>query len=366
MGYFNLNIVTMNASPVALEDIAKSLGLAVSTVSRALRELPGIHPTTRAKIIHQAESMGYVAPRKRKDETSQPRNILMLTMGADEAPPGYLAGMSRVAPAYNFSLQSHVSSREDSLNVLDPKYQPPALKMGLVAGIILIYKWPDEVVQALSRKCPTVSIVMHYPDTPVDVIGIDHLSGMFPLVKHLRQTGHERIGFFGLMPDLSWARSRFAAYAEALLAYGLPLNFEDAVSIQDSRSVVTFPYLDEEAFEKVIKKIGQGVRAWVCANDVVGNSLCAGLIRRGIRVPDEVAVTGFHRRQYPWAHLPQLTTTEVRDDLLGEATLQRMAHRLAHPTETPRLILMPCKFFQGETTSSFANEPVKVMEPSAT
>ena len=73
----------MSTSPVALEDIAKSLGLAVSTVSRALRELPGIHPTTRAKIVQQAESMGYVAPRKRKGETSQPRNILMLTLGAD-------------------------------------------------------------------------------------------------------------------------------------------------------------------------------------------------------------------------------------------------------------------------------------------
>ena len=55
----------MSSSPVALEDIAKSLGIAVSTVSRALRELPGIHPTTRERILRQAETMGYVAPRKR-------------------------------------------------------------------------------------------------------------------------------------------------------------------------------------------------------------------------------------------------------------------------------------------------------------
>lgn len=355
--------MTKSASPVALEDIAKSLGIAVSTVSRALRELPGIHPTTRARIVEQAGSMGYVAPRKRKGETPQPRNILMLTLGADEPPAGYMAGMSRVAPAFNFSLQSHVSSHEDSWNVLDPKYQPPALKMGLVAGIILIYKWPEEVVQALSRKWPTVSIVMHYPDIPIDVIGIDHLSGMFPLVKHLQRTEHKRIGFFGLRPDLSWARSRFAAYAEAMTAYGLPLNLEDVVEIPDTRSVVTFPFLDEGAFEKVVQKIGQGVRAWVCANDVIGNSLCAGLLRRGIRIPDDVAITGFHRRQYPWAHLPQLTTTEIRDDLLGETALQRMMHRLDNPTETPRLILMPCKFFQGETTSLPANKPTQAMEP---
>jgi LacI family transcriptional regulator len=340
----------MSAAPVALEDIAKSLGLAVSTVSRALRELPGIHPTTRAKIVQQAESMGYVAPRKRKGEAVQPRNILMLTMGADEPPAGYLAGMSRVAPVVNFSLHSHVSTMEESWNVLDPKLQPPALKMGLVAGIILIYEWPEEIVDALSEKWPTVSLVMHYPNTPIDVVGIDHLSGTFPLVKHLKELGHERIGFFGLRPDLSWARARFGAYAEALVAYDLPVNFGDVVQVQDTKSIVRFPYLDENALEEVIQKIGRGVRAWMCANDVIANSLCAGLLRRGIKVPEDVSITGFHRRQYPWAHLPELTTTEVRDDLLGEAALRRMADRLDHPKETPRLILMPCKFYQGATT----------------
>ncbi len=342
----------MSTSPIALEDIAKSLGIAVSTVSRALRELPGIHPTTRAKIVRQAESMGYVAPRKRRGESTQPRNILMLTLGADEPPAGYMAGMSRIAASFNFSLQSHISSHEDSLNVLDPKFQPPALRMGLVAGIILIYKWPDEVVQALSSKWPTLSIVIHYPELPIDVVGIDHLGGMFSLVKHLQKTGHERIGFFGLRPEISWARSRFAAYAEALVTFGLPFRFEDVVQIRDTRSIVTFPNLDEEALEKVIRKIKEGVRAWVCANDVIGNSLCASLIQRGIRIPEDVAITGFHRRQYPWAHLPRLTTTEIRDDLLGEAALQQMTRRLEHPNETPRLILMPCKFFQGETTAS--------------
>ena len=344
----------MSAAPVALDDIAKSLGLAVSTVSRALRELPGIHPTTRAKILQQAESMGYVAPRKRKGEAVQPRNILMLTMGAEETPSGYLAGMSRAAPDLNFALHSHVSSMEESWNVLDPRLQPPALKMGLVAGIILIYKWPDEIVDALSKKWPTVSLVIHYPETPVDVVGIDHLSGTFPLVKHLKELGHERIGFFGLRPDVSWTRARFGAYAEALVAYDLPLNFDDVVQVRDVKSVVLFPSLDQDALEKVIHKIGRGVRAWMCANDVIANSLSASLLQRGLKIPQDVSVTGFHRRQYPWAHLPELTTTEVRDDLLGEAALRRMAHRLDHPKESPRLILMPCKFHQGETTGPLA------------
>src|SRR5258708_1798558 len=127
--------------PVELNDIAKRLGIAVSTVSRALRDLPGIHPATRAKIVREAEALGYVALRKRNDEAvPQLRNILVLTLGVDdthgvdEAHARYLAGMSRAGLAFNFSLLSHVCfSHEESHDVLNPKYQPASLRMGLVA-----------------------------------------------------------------------------------------------------------------------------------------------------------------------------------------------------------------------------------------
>ncbi len=313
--------------------------------------MPGIHPATRARVMKEADSLGYVAPRKKNDEAPiHPRNILTLTLGANEPPSSYLAGMSQAALPFNFSLLSHVASESESYNILNPKYQPPSLRMGLVAGIILIYKWPEEVVKELSRKWPTVSIVLHYPDLPIDVIGIDHVGGIFSLVKHLREAGYERIGFAGLMPEHSWMRSRFAAYAEAMLAFGLPFNFEDVVPSSNPLAMLTAQSRDKKAFEKVIEKIEKGVRAWVCASDVIANSLCAELIQRGYRIPQDVAITGFHRRQFPSESLPQLTTTEMRDDLVGAAALRRLAYRLDHREDTPRLILLPCKFFQGETT----------------
>ncbi|XHR28396.1 MAG: LacI family DNA-binding transcriptional regulator [Chthoniobacteraceae bacterium] len=339
-------------SAIALEDIARQLGIAVSTVSRALRDMPGIHPATRARVMEQAHVLGYIPPRKKQNEApSHPRNILMLTSGATEAPAGYLAGMSQVALSLNFSLLSHVSSEAEALNILNPKYQPPSLRLGLVSGILLIYKWPDEVVDALSRKLPTVSIVEHYPTLPIDVIGIDHIGGMFSLVQHLQQAGHRRIGFLGLHPEISWVRSRFAAYAETMLAFGLPFNLDDVVPVTDKRAVFSArAQEDEAATGKVAEKITQGIRAWVCASDIAANWLCSGLLKRGLQIPDDVAVTGFHRRQTPAPHLPRLTTTEVRDNLVGAAALRRLAYRLDNPGDTPRQILLPCEFFQGETT----------------
>ncbi len=338
-------------SAVALEDIAKRLGLAISTVSRALRNVPGIHPATRDKVLKEASSLGYVAPRKKNAEAPPaPRNILMLTLGADAAPAGFLAGMSRAAVPFNFSLISHVAPLAESRNILSPKHQPPSLRMGLVAGIVLIYKWPEEVVQVLSRKWPTVSIIMHYPDLPIDVIGIDHVGGTHGLVSHLQQTGHSQIGFFGLIPPASWSRSRFAAYAETMVSFGLPFSQENVVEVAPSLALVGSPHDDEKAYDRVVELIKRGVKAWICANDALAHFLCLELMKRGIRIPEDVAVTGFHQRSFTNSNCPELTTTEVREEQIGAAALRRIAHRLDHPEDTPRLILMPCHFHQGKST----------------
>ncbi len=166
------------ADAVALEDISKNFGIAVSTVSRALRDLPGIHPVTRARVLEKAQSLGYVAPRRRIIETDpQPRNILTLSLSG-ELPPDYLGGMSRASVSFNFSLLSYSYSQQECRNILDPAHQPPLLRMGLVSGIILIYKWPEDVVRALCEKWPVVSLVVQYPENPVDMSSFNNVNGV--------------------------------------------------------------------------------------------------------------------------------------------------------------------------------------------
>src|SRR5262249_18038479 len=151
-----------------------------------------------------------------------------------------------------------------------------------VAGIVLIHKWPDEVVQALSQKCPITSLVVQYPGLRVDLVGIDHVNGIYSLVRHLQEAGHKRIGFFGLNPEASWSTSRFAAYVEALTTLRMPVSCEDAIPISDVATMPRFPLEDKAAIDLVIQKINSGIRAWICADDAVGHSLCAGLMERGI------------------------------------------------------------------------------------
>lgn len=341
----------MNAaeSSIGLDNIAKKTGVAISTVSRALRNLPGIHPETRTRILREAQSLGYNA-RGRKRDTSHPNphHILILTVG-EETPSAYMAGLSRASLQLNIILHFHHVAPADCEAFLTPGNLPPALRGEMISGIILIYRWPEKIVEKICRRFPTVSIVHTYPQSNLDVLGIDHAGGMFALVKHLKSTGHEKIGFLGLDPQVSWSRSRFAGYLEALLAMNLPRTMDHVLQADLTMLHVEIPRMAEH----VVENIKKGVRGWICADDFIGYDLCAILLRRGIRIPDEVAITGFHRHPHiRHGNLPLLTSTTVDSEMMGFNALQQLAHRMSHLRQSSQTILMPATFIQGQTTLS--------------
>jgi DNA-binding LacI/PurR family transcriptional regulator len=65
--------MTIPKSTVGLDEIAKKTKVAVSTVSRALRNLPGIHPETRSRILRAAQTLGYSARVNKSESTQQPK-----------------------------------------------------------------------------------------------------------------------------------------------------------------------------------------------------------------------------------------------------------------------------------------------------
>ena len=245
---------------VNLNAIAKRLNLAISTVSRAMRNAEGVHADTRARVLDVAKSMGYdFSKRSGAEFGDHPHYIMALAQStAPQSDQRYLTGMSRASVSLNLAILSHHTTVEECAGVLDPKYQPAALKADLVEGLVLIHRWPTEIAALLSQRFPTVSIIHHYAGTQIDHVGIDDRAGMAVLMDHLRAGGHSQIGFFGLCREMSWACSRFSAYVESLMRLGLsfePRNVFE-ISLEDALSPTTFDCKDQ-----ITAMIDQGFRS---------------------------------------------------------------------------------------------------------
>jgi len=312
-----------------------------------------VHPATRARIKEVADALGYGAWPKKSNKGQEPHHFMALAQTRRSgSKDGYLAGISKASVALNACILSHHVPAEECEKVLDRAFQPIAMSTGMVEGLVLIHHWPIEVACRLAAKWPTVSIIHHYPNSPIDHIGIDERAGMRLLIEHLQAVGRRRIGFFGYCPTISWASSRYAAYIEALLSRELRFDPDLTVRLGSDEAMSPELLAPGPWADAIVEKSKTSVNAWVCSSESIGYSLLRFLMERGIRVPEQVAITGFHAGMTSHSGLPDLTSINVPDEELGAAAGRRLVYRINHRDESTRSILIPGWFVQGKTTPS--------------
>lgn len=337
-------------NPAKMQDIADHLQISVATVSRALRRVRGINAETRARVMQAATEVGYRIPQSYRNpnlEGDDLRHIGVFIETNQPQNPAYLTGMSDASISLNASLVIHYIKPNECHKLLDPKFAPRAITAGLLSGIVLIYWWPTDVVQALSRKFPTVSIMHRYPETDLDMVGIDNEGGINLLVRELHAKGHRRIGFLGRSSRPHWACARLGGFLAALTGLELEYNPNWVVDV-DFEALSTIqgdwtPSLGR--VEELIRK--ESVTAWICATEPGGAQLYQYLEKQGLRIPEDVSITGFHRPVEKWEG--NLTSVSVSYEAMGAAALKRLLFRIQNPLETCRTILFPCELYRGGT-----------------
>ncbi len=335
-----------------LATIASALGISVSTASRAIRNADGIHPETRKMVLEKAGELGYVLPGLQgPDIKGRPHQILAL---ATEVAPGtdqaFLTGMSRMSIAMNLAVLSHHVRPADCASVLDHELQPVAMRAGLVDGVALIHYWPTDVAERIARRFPTVTLIHQYPEAEADHIGVDDRRSLDALLQHFLEGGHKKIGFFGYCPEVSWSRSRMAAYLESLLHLGLSHDRRDVIPLTVEQSTAPREFEDTGWGARVLSRLKQGVDAWVCSSAGTALNLLTFFLEKGVKVPREAALASCSQHLEGRQALPMVTNMNVRSEDIGAAALRRLVNRLQSPRELCRSILLPPEFVMGETT----------------
>ena len=331
--------------------IAKKLGISRATASRAIRDADGIHIETRDLVLKTAQELGYVIPQRRKStDELQRHHVMVLSQTTQASDWNYLTGMSRASIPLRLMLLVHHVTGDDVQKIVERQHQPTAMQEDMVDGLVFLRRWPSEIVEKLSAKTPAVSVVHHYAGSNTDFVGIDDRTGMKLIVAHLIRAGCKKIGFFGLCVEMSWSRSRYYGFLEAMATAGQPCKPGNVVEIDLNEILRPEGPMSEKWAEEALAKTRAGVDAWVCASHGLGWQLSRFFLARGVRIPDDVAVTGYHRNAPDPADLPPLTTTEVSDEELGAAALRMLVHRFEYPRNaTQSLLLAPTLLARAST-----------------
>ena len=171
--------------------------------------------------------------------------------------------------------------------------------------------------EVLKHKIPAVSL--EYQMDGIPYIGTDTYDGVFRLVTHLiEEHGAREFAFVSGPVDNFESQNRMKATLDALQQYGLQLPASNVLRCNWSYYTT---YQETIAWVREHEKLPD---AFVCANDEMAVGVCAALDMMGIRVPDQVRVTGCDHVAMGQQFYPILSTVAREWDKLGYAGMDAL------------------------------------------
>lgn len=180
--------------------------------------------------------------------------------------------------------------------------------------------------------CPVVSVRCR--DERYHNILIDNAEAMEYMIRHLILVhGLRNICFMTGRLDLEDARCRLDSYKKIMAEYNLPITehmiFEgDYWKLKGEEAVNWFMSGSERP------------EAIVCANDYMAVSVANALKKRNIRIPDDIAVTGFDNIDDVKVYEPRIASMEVSNTRIGEAAVD-VLERLINGEDVPQNTYVP-------------------------
>lgn len=216
----------------------------------------------------------------------------------------------------------------------------------------------DEINQRITRaldeaKIPIVLLdrdICEYPRrSRYDLVGIDNRRAGFVITEHLLNCGAKCIAFWGRPNSAPTVNARALGYREALLVQADPKQ-EDCVVIGDPT--------DLAAVRDLITR--HQPDAVVCANDFTAAQFMTSLNRLGLRVPEDIRVTGMDDIRYASVLQTPLTTIHQPVLDLGATALSAMLDRISHPNMPVRDCLVDFQLVVRQSS-----DPAHAQSPSA-
>lgn len=169
-----------------------------------------------------------------------------------------------------------------------------------------------------------------------DLVGIDNHHAGFMATEHLLSLGATKVAFVSFEHQAATVNTRLAGYRDALAAH----RRSSAGELIFSGSLT-----EKLDFQW---KWGQ-YDAFVCANDRIAGALMHALLAQGVRIPQDVRMTGIDDVIYA-ALLPvPLTTINQPCRSIGEVALSTMLDRLDHPKLPARNVFLDCSLVIRES-----------------
>lgn len=330
-------------------EFARYVGLARTTVSRVLNGQPGLKQKTIDRVRNAMDETGFTLNAYALHLKGKRSASIGICMESLFTPPA----VAKLATLQKKMREKSVSSM---IEVVDPEGIRGVVRHFLsmrVSAVVFIGHFNEielaQRIEELSRHGIPHLVVDQTGIANANTVTLDRRKAMAEMTRHLIGLGHTSFGLLGLTGAPRSVQNRLSGMAEALAARGLALE----------RCTISLDHLHPRSgdfdFGRALARSFLGVEriptAFVALNDEIAVGAMVEFHRAGLRVPEDVSVSGFNNQDICLMTTPGLTSVDQQIDATVEAAAEILFAKIAHPLSRRPVVktIQPLLVLRGST-----------------
>jgi len=270
---------------MTIQDVAKTAGVSVSTVSRVLNGKLDVASETQEHILSVIDDLGYTTNLAARSMRSQKKNLIGLIMPDLAYPFAFevMKGVNRAIAESEFDLLVYTTGniRKRGQALHEKKYVS-LLANSISDGVIIV----APVAEEFNIDAPVISIDPRVSNPNYPSVHATNYQGAIDAMKYLLSLGHKRIGHISGRAELESSNRRLKGYRDALEKAGISV---------DEGLIVSGDFTTETAVKCARKLLSRDEppTAIFASNDQTAMGVFQVAQELGIRIPDDLSVIGF-------------------------------------------------------------------------
>ncbi|SFT84560.1 transcriptional regulator, LacI family [Algoriphagus locisalis] len=343
----------MKLGQATIKDIARELNLSASTISRALKDYPGISDETKRKVKEMAEKMNYrpnaIALSLRKSRSFTIGVIIpevvhfffsTVVSGIEEVAQS--RGYNVILVQSNEKLEREISSIETMLS-------------NQIDGVLVSYSKETNTFEHFTRVLDQGFPIVFFDRAPqipgaINVM-VDDYQGAFDATTHLISQGYKNIVHLAGPPSLKITRDRANGYKAALEKNGLPVHPDHIIpcplgTVEESQKLVS----------ELLSSSAVNPDAFFACNDIGAVGAMMACRDAGLKIPLDVGIVGFSDWQFCSMLEPKLSSVAQPGTLMGaKATeiLLDIIEKKIDPETMEKSLVLETKLMDRDSSKRF-------------
>lgn len=325
-----------------LGEVAKRAGVSTATVSRVLNQSSGVRNATRARVMKAVSELNYHPNLHARSLAKGGSHAIGMIASNLENPFFFDIFRALEADAYSNGYEVVVANTDYNSEHL---VQCVRLMIGRrVAGLaVVVSEMDQDLIQELAAS--NIPVVFYDVGTAARMmsnIRVNYRRGIERIVEYLHNLNHRRLAFVGHHAALGPISERERAFVETVSKY---------VPGTEWQTTVTQDGMDggQQAAREILST-GFRPSAIICVNDMMAVGVLRELRDQGLRVPQDVSVTGFDNIKLSEFSYPPLTTVHIPRDHIGHLAFHMLVPDAARGKAPGREIVIDPELVLREST----------------